>query len=125
MQVTYKTPVFRSFSVKCFKPIFGERKLITVLDIVNNKKEYRFEIGFEDGGIAVLTYRWLKGSMVLMHTVVPVAHRMQGTGAKLVKYVLDYARAQNLKIIVYCPFVAKYMKEHPAWDDLLLKPVNP
>ena len=91
------------------------------MEIVNNKKEYRFEIRFEDGEVAVLTYRWLKGAMVLMHTVVPVSHRMKGAGTKLVKYVLEYARAHGLKIIVYCPFVAKYMKEHPPLNP----PLNP
>ena len=89
------------------------------MEIVNNKKEYRFEIAFPDGEYAVLTYRWLKGSMVLMHTLVPPAHRKQGIGAELVKYVLDYARSQNLKIIVYCPFVAKYLKEHPEYNNLI------
>jgi predicted GNAT family acetyltransferase len=57
--------------------------------------------------------------MVLMHTLVPEAHRGQGIGAALTKYVLDYARAQHLKIIVYCPFVIKYMKDHPEYNDLL------
>ncbi len=88
------------------------------MEIVNNKKEYRFEIPFEDGEYATLTYRWLKGSMVLMHTLVPAANRKKGVGAALVKYVLDYARAQHLKIIVYCPFVARYMKMHLEYNDL-------
>ena len=94
------------------------------MDIVNNKKESRFEIAFPDGEYAVLTYRWLKGSMVLMHTLVPAAHRGKGFGDMLVKYVLDYVRAQNLKIIVYCPFVTIYLKKHPEYNDLL-KPLNP
>ena len=89
------------------------------MEIVNNKKEYRFEIVFPDGEIARLEYRWLRGSMVLMHTIVPVTERKKGIGAVLVKYVLDYARTQNLKIIIYCPFVAKYVKEHPEYGDLV------
>lgn len=88
------------------------------MDVVNNKTEFRFEIAFDDGEYAVLTYRWLKGAMVLMHTVVPPAHRKQGVGAVLVKYVLDHARAHGLRIKVYCPFVAKYIKDHPEYADL-------
>ncbi len=53
-----------------------------------------------------------------MHTVVPVAFRGTGTGSALVKYVLDYASTNNLKIIVYCPFVEKYMKAHPEYEVL-------
>ena len=41
------------------------------MEVTNNKKEFRFEILLPDGEIAKLEYRWLKGSMVLMHTLVP------------------------------------------------------
>ena len=89
------------------------------MEIINNKKLFRFEIAMPDGEIAELDYRWLKGSMVLMHTIVPTSARGQGIGGKLVKYVLDYVRQQGLKIIVYCPFVTKYMEAHPEYNDLV------
>lgn len=89
------------------------------MDIFNNKKEYRFEAKMPDDEVAKIEYRWLKGSMVLMHTFVPPSGREKGVGSELVKYVLDYARDQHLKIIVYCPFVKKYMDEHPGYEDLL------
>lgn len=89
------------------------------MQITNNKKEYRFEIALPDGEFAILTYRWLKGSMVLMHTVVPVAHRKKGIGALLAAHVLEYARTHQLKVIVYCAFVAKYLTTHPEYNDLL------
>ena len=89
------------------------------MEIVNNKKQFRFEIELPDGELARLEYRWLKGRMVLMHTLVPASNRLKGVGSILVKYVLDYARAHNLKVIVYCPFVAKYIKDHPEYNDLV------
>ena len=89
------------------------------MEVINNKRQFRFEIELPDGEYARLEYRWLKGSMVLMHTLVPASNRLKGVGSKLVKYVLDYARAQNLKVIVYCTYVAKYMKEHTEYNDLV------
>ncbi len=89
------------------------------MEITNNKKMYRFEAALPDGEFATLEYRWLKGSMVLMHTLVPPSGRGKGVGPALVKYVLDYVRAQGLKIVVYCPFVAKYMTTHPEYNDLV------
>jgi predicted GNAT family acetyltransferase len=89
------------------------------MEVVNNKKEYRFEIRMPDGEFARLEYRWLKGSMVLMHTVVPASARGKGVGPYLVKFVLDYIREQGLKMIVYCPFVAKYLESHPEYNDLV------
>jgi uncharacterized protein len=90
-----------------------------VLKAVNNKKLFRFEIPFENGEFATLDYRWLKGSMVLMHTVVPKDKRRQGIGAVLVTQVLDHARAHGLKVRAYCPFVSEFMKKHPEYNDLL------
>jgi len=91
------------------------------LHIVNNKKDFRFEIAFPNGEYAFVQYRWLKGSMVLMRTLVPADMRGKGIGAKLVKYVLDYARSTNLKIVVYCAFVAKYIENHPEYNELVIK----
>lgn len=89
------------------------------MEIINNKKLYRFEAALPGGEIATLEYRWLKGAMVLMHTLVPASGRGKGAGSALARYVLDYARAQHLKVIVYCPFVTKYIKDHPEYSDLV------
>ena len=89
------------------------------MEVINNKKQFRFEVLLPDGEYATLEYRWLKGSMVLMHTLVLASGRGKGIGPMLVKYVLDYVREQNLKMIVYCPFVAKYLRTHPEYDDLI------
>jgi predicted GNAT family acetyltransferase len=89
------------------------------MEITNNKKLYRFETQLEDGEYGILEYRWLKGSMVLMHTLVPPSGRGKGIGSALAKYVLEYARAQNLKVIVYCPFVTEWLKTHHEYDDVL------
>ncbi len=66
-----------------------------------------------------MEYRWLRGSMVIMHTLVPVSERGKGIGDKLAQHVLDHARAHNLKVIVYCPFVTMYIKKHPEYQDLI------
>ncbi len=90
------------------------------MEVINNKKEFRFETPMPDGEFARLDYRWLKGSLVIMHTIVPESGRGKGIGATLVKYVLEYARANNLKVIIYCSFAVKYAKEHPEYNDVLL-----
>ena len=89
------------------------------MEVVNNKRAFRFEILLPDGEYATLTYRWLKGNMVLMHTLVPAAARGKGAGGVLVRYVLDYARQHNLKIVVYCSFVTAFLKSHPGYEDLV------
>lgn len=92
-----------------------------LMKVINNKKLFRFEIALPDGEFATLEYRWLKGSMVLMHTLVPASARGKGVGPVLVQFVLDYIREHSLKMIVYCPFVAKYLQSHPEYEDLIYK----
>jgi predicted GNAT family acetyltransferase len=82
------------------------------MDVVNNKQKSRFEIALPDGEYALLEYRWLKGSIVLMHTLVPKSAQGKGVGSALVQGVLEYIQEQGLNKIVYCPFVTRYMKEH-------------
>ncbi len=89
------------------------------MEVVNNKKEFRFEAQLPGGEYITLTYRWLKGSIVLMHTFVPAAAQGSGLGKEFVHQVLEYIRAQHLKMIVYCSFVAHYLKSHPEYNDLL------
>ena len=89
------------------------------MEIINNKRNFHFEAPLPDGEVATLEYRWLRGSMVLMHTLVPLSARGKGVGAVLVKYVLDHIREHGLKMIVYCPFVTKYLEKHPEYKDLI------
>jgi hypothetical protein len=94
--------------------------MIAAIEITNNEKNLHFETDLGDN-IAYIEYRWLKGNLVLMHTVVPEAHEGKGIAGSLAKFALDYAREKNLHLIVYCPYVAVYMKRHPEYNDLLLK----
>lgn len=89
--------------------------------VTNNKRAFKFEISLPDGEFAFIEYRWKKGDMVLMRTLVPANMRGKGIGAYLVKYVLDYARSNDLKVIIYCPFITKYLESHPEYNDLVTK----
>ncbi len=89
------------------------------MEIINNKRNFHFEAKLPDGEVATLEYRWLRGSMVLMHTLVPISARGKGVGAVLVKYVLDHIRQHGLKMIIYCPFVTKYLEKNPEYKDLI------
>lgn len=90
-------------------------------EVVNNKRAFKFEISLPNNETAFIEYRWQKGNMVLMRTLVPVSMRGKGMGAYLVKYVLDYVRANDLKVIIYCPFITKYLENHPEYSDLVAK----
>ena len=92
------------------------------MQVVNNKRYFRYEIALANDEYAYLEYRWKKGDMVLMHTLVPKEERGKGYAAELVKYAFEDLRQRGLKAIVYCPFVTAYLKKHPEYDDLVVPP---
>ncbi|KOY84515.1 hypothetical protein AD998_20170 [bacterium 336/3] len=86
--------------------------------VTNNETNQRFEIAIENE-IAYLEYRWYKGDLALMHTLVPTEFKRRGIASSLVKFALEYAKEKQLKIIVYCPFVGKYLKNHTEYSFLI------
>ena len=86
--------------------------------IVNNEKENRFEL-ISAAGKALVAYKLFDGGVAFLHTEVPVSMEGKGIGSALAKHVLEYAKAKQLKIIVYCPFIQMYMRRHPEYNELL------
>jgi uncharacterized protein len=90
------------------------------LNIVNNENKSRFEIKLADD-YAFVDYRQGKDILELMYIFVPVAYRGKGIAEELIKYVLDEALANNRKIVVYCSWIAGYVRSHPEYHSLLQK----
>lgn len=78
----------------------------------------RFEIR-TDAGTGLLAYERRGGTLEMLHTEVPDALEGRGYGAALAEAALDFARREGLKVIPSCPFVAAYVKRHPAYADLV------
>ncbi len=68
---------------------------------------------------AVCSYRRVGDVLVLHHTEVPRALQGQGLAGELVQAVLDWARAEGLRVRPTCSYVAAYMRRHVETQDLL------
>lgn len=88
--------------------------------VINNEEQLQFEI-HSDGELAYLEYRFYKGDIALMHTQVPDKLSGKGLATKLAEYALAYAREKKMPVMVYCPFVAGFLKKNPQYNDLLDK----
>jgi hypothetical protein len=86
-------------------------------EVRDNTERHRFELGL-DGHTAFSEYRRADGVLTVMHTEVPAELNGRGIGSRLVKGLLDIARAEGLKVRPRCPFVAAYMDKHPDYADL-------
>ena len=90
------------------------------LEITNNEELQQFEYR-TDHNLATLTYRFYKKDIAFMHTNVPDSLAGKGIGGLLAAYAFEYAKKINKKVMVYCPFVAAYLRKHPELKDQLDK----
>lgn len=84
--------------------------------IHNNTDNLQFEIETE-GEVAFLSYRFYKKDIAFMHTFVPKILEGRGIASALARYAFSYARAHKKLVMVYCPFVAKFIKTHPEYNE--------
>jgi hypothetical protein len=85
----------------------------------DNPARHRFELDV-DGRTASAYYQLSPGVITFTHTEVPAEMSGHGIGSQLVRGALEAARAQGLKVVPKCPFVAAYMAKHAEFNDLLL-----
>lgn len=90
------------------------------LEVKNNQSKNQFEANLEGGKTALIQYdRQADGALNLFHTEVPEEFEGRGVGARLVKNALEQIKADNLKIVPSCQFVAAYIKRHPEYKNLV------
>ena len=89
-------------------------------EIKNNESLNRFETQV-DGVFGFLEYAKKSATIALLHTEVPPEIGGRGIAQALAVHAFEYAKANDLKVIIYCPFVAVCIKRHPEWDNQVLK----
>lgn len=88
------------------------------MDFQDNTAQRRFELrnGAEMLGFAA--YRRDGGTVTITHTEIGAQHEGKGYGSQLARAALDHLRAQDLKLVPACSFIAGYVRKHPEYGDL-------
>ncbi|HMC97329.1 MAG TPA: GNAT family N-acetyltransferase [Flavobacteriales bacterium] len=60
----------------------------------------------------------------LTHIDVSPALEAHDAAAVLTEKVFQWAEANKLKVVPYCPYVKTYLRRHTAWQRLLVKGVQ-
>ncbi|MBL7261962.1 GNAT family N-acetyltransferase [Paractinoplanes lichenicola] len=89
------------------------------VDVRDNPAEHRFELTVDGelGGMAV--YRVRDGITVVTHSEIDRRFRGQGLANVLAQRTLDELRTRGARVYPACPFFAKYVAEHPEYDDII------
>jgi predicted GNAT family acetyltransferase len=70
--------------------------------------------------LAEMTYSKAGDKLIIIdHTEVSDALRGKGAGKQLVQAAVDYARANQLKILPLCPFAKSVFDKTPEFKDVL------
>jgi len=87
--------------------------------VANNPSESRYEVVVDGESGGYLAYELGDGLIDLQHTVVRPSHRGQGLAGLLAERAFEDARAQGLRVIPSCPFIAGWLPDHPEVADLV------
>jgi uncharacterized protein len=89
------------------------------ITVADNPAANRYEMHVDGALAAFVNYRLHPDRIVLLHTETLDAYAGHGLGGRLARAVLDAARARGLHVVPRCPFIARYIVEHPEYQDLI------
>lgn len=83
-----------------------------------NKNRGTFFMSDDQGIVSELTYELQNGTMAVDHTETRENLKGQGLASKLLDFVVDYARKNDLKIRPICPFVKTKFNEIDSYNEV-------
>jgi len=87
-------------------------------EIKQDTEKNRF-VTYVEGYEAVVEYTLKNNVIDLYRTFTPPELRGKGVAGKLVKYALEHAKENNLKVIPTCSYVRGYIERHENYKELL------
>jgi uncharacterized protein len=87
--------------------------------VVRNKDRSRFEIYVGDELAGFERYVSTRHIIELTHTQVDPKFKGEGLAGQLARAALDTARAEKLAVLPYCPYVNRWISQHPEYKDLV------
>lgn len=91
-----------------------------IINRVDNSSSGFFEALEDNQEAGRLTYQWNDSkTMTLVSTVANPELKGLGVGKKLVMAAVEFARANDIKFIVQCPFAKTVFERNPDIRDVL------
>jgi redox-sensitive bicupin YhaK (pirin superfamily)/predicted GNAT family acetyltransferase len=81
--------------------------------------EQLYEIALDGARVGLTAYRDRGDQRIFYHTEVDKEVTRKGLAAQLVEQALTDTRAAGKRIVPVCPYVARFVKKHPEFDDIV------
>jgi predicted GNAT family acetyltransferase len=85
--------------------------------VVDNPAESRYEVWSDEKPAGFAAYDQRGELTVFTHTEIDDAFAGQGLGKVLAAGALDDVVAKGRTIVPVCPFIAGYLRKHPAYEE--------
>ena len=92
----------------------------TALRVIDNPDDSRYE-GWSEGVLVGLAdYRPAgEGVIAIPHTEVDPARQGRGIAGAIVRFALDDLREKGVHVVPSCPYVRRWIDQHPEYADLV------
>jgi predicted GNAT family acetyltransferase len=91
-------------------------------DVVQNQELDRFELVIDGELVGYSAYELTDDEIIFTHTEILTQEREHGLGGRLVREALDHVRDHtDYRVVAQCPFVNRWIFEHPEYQDLLTR----
>jgi predicted GNAT family acetyltransferase len=89
------------------------------LRVADNPDKARYEIQADGEVAGFIDYQLSHNDIAFLHTETDDRFRGKGLGGRLVQASLDSVRERGLALLPYCPYVRRWLGEHPEYVDLV------
>jgi uncharacterized protein len=89
------------------------------LQVTDNPEQEQYEIRADGELAGFIQYHLRDGVIAFLHTQTDPRFRGHGVAGTLVRSSLEAAGERHLAVLPYCPFVQRWLTEHPEYTDLV------
>jgi uncharacterized protein len=91
-------------------------------EVLNDPTLNRYELLVDGEHVGAADYQIRDNVLTFVHTEIDPAHEGEGLGGELARGALNLVRADtDYRVRATCPFMRKYLDEHPEYGDLLTR----
>jgi predicted GNAT family acetyltransferase len=89
------------------------------IEVVDALAGDRYELSVDGEVVGFTAYRARPGLIAFVHTELDERLHGRGLGDRLIRYALEDARARDLAVLPFCPFVKAFIERHREFVALV------
>ena len=88
------------------------------LTVRHDLEKRRFIIDLGDDQ-AVINYKISDDRIIFLYAGVPQKYEGKGIAARLTREALEYAKAENYRVISLCSYISRFIERHHEYQSML------